>query len=216
MPFLNAYWSAITQIEVSDTPDVWIWTESSNGIFSFCTAWNQIRDIRMPFPYYDLVWFNSASPKMSVCLLKGLLDRLPTRARLKKFQIIEADSCVLCGLGVETIEHLYFNCSYSSYLWAICKLKLELPSSPMGTIKAEADLIKAKFKTKDKTYKVARHAFVCTVWHIFQERNRRIFQRTQMNKIMVFRRIYEDIHILMRTCDWKVNRKGAMLSNWGI
>jgi len=36
------------------------------------------------------------------------------------------------------------------------------------------------------------------VWHTWQERNRRVFQQEQSSKIMVFRKLLEDIDVLIK------------------
>lgn len=36
-------------------------------------------------------------------------EKLPTKERLKIFQIIHEDICSLCKLEIETVEHLFFN-----------------------------------------------------------------------------------------------------------
>lgn len=216
IPSLNSLWSSISKLNISAHEDYWRWSPSSNGLFSFSSAWDSIRSSSAAFPYHNVVWFPSNSPKMACCLLKGLLDRLPTRSRLKNFSIIESDLCVLCDGGQETISHLFFECPFSKYLWTLCKMKLRMQNTSVGHLIQEATEIKNIFKSKDKTYKVARLAFNATVWHIWQERNRRIFQRNKMHKVMIFRSIYEDINLLLRTCTWKVNNREEMLSNWGL
>lgn len=151
---------------------------------------------------------------MACCLLKSLLNRLPTKERLHRFGILSENTCVLCEEVVETRDHLYFECPFSEYVWSLCRIKLNIPLSQIGNITTEADLLKGKFNAKDITYQLARLAFFVTVWNIWQERTKRIFLDKEMNKIMVFRRIYEDINILLRTSQWKVNSKEDILANW--
>ena len=55
----------------------------------------------------------------------------------------------------ETIQHLIFFCSYSSYIWTLCKLKLKLPPQH-DTLQQEAAAIKGKFSMKTKTYILLR------------------------------------------------------------
>ncbi|XP_062114710.1 uncharacterized protein LOC133825833 [Humulus lupulus] len=43
-----------------------------------------------------------------------MVGRLPVRERLQKFQICQEMDCVVCGAGVENIQHLFFECLYSS------------------------------------------------------------------------------------------------------
>ena len=91
---------------------------------------------------------------------------------------------------------------------------MQLNATDVKDLKTEALEIQQKFKKKDNTYILARLALNATVWHLWQERNRRIFHDQKLHKIMVFRRIYKDINILLRTCNWKVGNSD-ILSNWG-
>lgn len=200
IPALTPIWDSITNISISEigTEDQWIWTATNSGVFSYKSAWNMVILRGEGFKYFDMVWVPSSSPKMFICLLKGFFDRLPTRSWLKKFAIIDYDHCTLCDNGIETIEHLFFSCPFSAYLWSLCKLKPNMINLAIGNLTDEADQIRNVFKRKDKGYKLARIALQATVWHIWQERNRRIFQRQKLHKVLVFRRIYEDINILLR------------------
>ena len=101
----------------------WIWTASSLRIFTFTSAWN-ISGIPSPsFALSEVVWCQTTCPKISCCLLRALSNRLLTKSRPLKFGIIDNDDCVLCNTGLESIEHLFFSCEYSAYIWSIYRLK---------------------------------------------------------------------------------------------
>jgi len=126
--------------------------------------------------------------------------------------------CVLCSSGQENIQHLFFQCPYSAYIWTLCRLKLGIPCS-IETLQDEANLIQEKFKKKYKSSILAKLTLAAAVWHIWKERNQRNFQLQENHKIMVFRRLYEDINELGRTCTWKSDKHGdkvTVLSNWGV
>ncbi|XP_020258783.1 uncharacterized protein LOC109835210 [Asparagus officinalis] len=205
---------SIANTSITGQQDSWKWLPSGNGEFSFHSAWNHIRSSGAAFELYNVVWYPSSNPRMSYCLLKALYNRLPTRDRLINFGISSSEICVLCDLAKESRDHLYFQCPYLVYIWKLCKLKLQMNDSDNKDLNTEAQNIQQKFKSKDKSYILARLALNSTVWQVWQERNRRIFQNQKMHKIMVFRRIYEDINILLRTCNWKVGNS-KILSNWG-
>jgi hypothetical protein len=216
IPGLHSVWNFISNVNIYDGKDDYMWTEDTSGGFSLKSAWNFIRDQGIEFQFHNLVWFPNSSPKMSCSLLKCLLDRLPTRSRLVSFRIIDTATCVLCDDGIETRDHLFFECPFSAYIWSLCKLKLKLPSTLLGNMHHEADLLANKFREKDVTYQLSRMALAAAVWHIWKERSRRIFQQQSMHKILVFRRVYEDVTILIRTCHWKVNYKEDILANWSV
>ena len=107
-----------------DSTNIWEWTASSNRAFTLASAWHIVRSHAPIFDLADVIWFLGCIPKMACCILKALHDRLPTSARLKQFKIVSSDMCVLCNKESETITYLFFDCSYSAYVWTLCKLKL--------------------------------------------------------------------------------------------
>ncbi|XP_020249238.1 uncharacterized protein LOC109826627 [Asparagus officinalis] len=152
---------------------------------------------------------------MACCLLKSLLNRLATRDRLFRFGITSTEDCVLCTGMKESRDHLFFQCPFSAYIWKLCKMKLHTDAMAIHDLRTEAIETQNKFKAKDRIYILARLVLSATVWHIWQERNRRIFHDKKMHKVMVFRRLYEDINVIIRTCYWK-SGNNTILSNWGI
>ena len=133
--------------------------------------------------------------------------------------IAQDDSCSLCTTGHESRDHLSFSCEFSSYIWFLCKLKLGLDPTSSGTIVEECKLIQSQFTRKHKAAMLAKVVLRDVSWHIWNERNSTFFCEQKATKIMVFRRLYEDVHTLMQTCHWKWRDRAKYLlalSNWGI
>ena len=117
-------------------------------------------------------------------------------------------------MALETVHHLYFECSFSSYIWQLCKLKLGINDGHMGDLIGEATKIKDKFRKKRKITILASATLRATIW-----RNERVFQHKARHRIVVFKSIYEDIKELMKTCHWKSSRVShslCILSNWDV
>jgi len=96
-------------------------------------------------------------------------------------------------------------------------LKLGLDGNSIETLVDEARNIQMVFGNKNKLYMLSRLVLASSTWHIWKERNERIFQKNQMSKVVVFRWLYEDILLLMRMCHWKIGSNSnteAILSNW--
>ena len=151
-------------------------TTSPNGQFALKTALNIVRTPSTKFNLANIIWFPGHVPNMSCCTLRAIHERLPTTARLKQFQIVASDTCTLCDTGTETINHLFFACPYSSYIWTLCKMKLRIISTPQNLVE-EAASIKMKFQSKGKCYYLTRLVLCGAIWHIWRERNRKIFQQ---------------------------------------
>ena len=85
-------------------------------------------------------------------------------------------------------------------------MQVEVKPTPQhDTLHIEASIIMSKFSLMTIYYVLSRLVLAATVWHLWQERNRRVIQQTKMHKIMLFRRLYEDILVLLQTCHWKVS-----------
>ena len=106
----------------TQSSEIWSWSLTTTGLSTFSSAWEKVRTHGSKFSLFDLVWFPNNSPKVSICLLRAIKGKLPTKSFLKELNIIPTDQCVLCNGATETMQHLYFE--YSSYIWKLCKLKL--------------------------------------------------------------------------------------------
>jgi len=151
-------------------------------------------------------------PKCPAACWKDALIDFPQKA---EWNIIDHETCALCHSSPETRNHLFFDCPYSKYLWKLCRLKLNI-SEPMGDLIHEPEQFKNPIKRKHRTYILSRLALNVTVWHMWRERNRRVFLQQKLHIIIVYRRIYEDINVLMRTYHWKVSSSSSTLSYWSI
>jgi len=118
---------------------------------------------------------------------------------------------MLYNSSPKTIEHLLFlvppliSGNYA-------KLKLGPSQGHLDSLLEEVMLISSKFSEKTKISILTKHVIGAAVWHIWQERNRRIFRTQHMHKIQVFRRLYEDINIQLQTYTWKVVNNGRDMS----
>ena len=63
-------------------------------------------------------------------------------------------------------------------------------------------LIETKFSQKKRLSALVKVVFAATVWHVWKERNRRIFDSEAHSRVDVIRNI-KDINIIMGTCNWK-------------
>ena len=195
-------WGIICQqpVPLSDTKDAWSWSPTGSGNFTFSSACEIIRPPSAIFQFAEIIWFPCNSPKMSCCLLRAIHSRLLTRNFLKSIGVCDTDTCVLCQTHSESVQHLSLNVPTLN-ICGLSLLKLGLSAASVGTLQEKAILIKNKFKNKTKSTILARLSLSATVWHTWKERNSRVFQLQESHKIVVFRRLHEDISVLLRTCN---------------
>lgn len=114
-----------------DGGDEWRFKYNKDGIFSCKMAYrvlihNQmlILDPTRPITdeFFKKFWNPIIPLKIKALGWQLILDRAPSRLNLWKrgiIQDVERVLCVLCGSGVDTMEHLIFSCSKSFQLWKI-------------------------------------------------------------------------------------------------
>ena len=134
--------------------DIWLWKLTKLGKYSFACTWDNVRHSGQNFDLANMIWFRCSSPKMSMCCLRALKGKLPTKSFLKSLGITDNDLCVLRKHWIENIQHLFFECPCLTYIWRLCKLKLGILDQSMGSLIEEAKLLQYRF-----THKLSRHLF---------------------------------------------------------
>lgn len=100
--------------------DIGLW-RSKNGkykpTFSSKNTWLEIRKVYADQVWSKGVWFKHATPKYSFHTWTAMRDRLATCDRILKWNPNIDPLCVLCKQQMESRNHLFYLCSYSSRIW---------------------------------------------------------------------------------------------------
>jgi len=86
------------------------------------------------------------------------------------------------------------------YLWALCKLKLELNPYISGTV-TEAKNLHQRFKERNRESSSKDGIYSNNLAYMAWKKNSRIFNQQKLHKVMVFRRL--DVNNHLKTCNWK-------------
>ncbi|XP_028127266.1 uncharacterized protein LOC114323787 [Camellia sinensis] len=150
-----------------DSPDIPVWSLTADGSFSIHSAWEC---------WSNLIWGPPVIPRVSFIVWLAIHQRLNTGDRLQIFGLLTSPSCPLCCAPKENHSHLFFRCHYSSRIWAVIQAKCNShwPSLPWLEL--------VEFATKSingKSLKsvIMKLSFLCTFYHIWMERNSRIFSK---------------------------------------
>jgi len=141
------------------------------------------------------VWNSSVTPKHSITLWMAARRRLPTKDRLSFLHM--QDNCVLCVGNRESVAHLFFACEFSKSIWTRIKAWLNITRA-MTTISSALKWIKRESRGSGRNAKARCMALACTVYQIWNARNRRIFEGQVMEvegivfriKLHVYRTLY--------------------------
>lgn len=126
----------------------------------------------------NLVWSSYHVPKTSFIAWLACCGRLQTKDALSKYIPGIDNRCGLCNEHVETLEHLFFQCSYSTTVVNYIMLKVGLDvlcTSLQGWIHIFAG---ARHQNRI-IYKLRTTALCCCIYAIWESRNRK--QHAQMN-----------------------------------
>lgn len=97
--------------------DYVVWNLHPDGQYSNALAKKSIRDHKDVVDWWRIVWFKGCAPKQSFIMRMACRRKLLTRDKQKKWGCVNEDSCVLCNNGVESIDHLFFQCKYTNKIW---------------------------------------------------------------------------------------------------
>nr|XP_009781619.1 PREDICTED: uncharacterized protein LOC104230493 [Nicotiana sylvestris] len=127
-----------------------------------------------------------------LCLTWQLIGGLSTRERLASWGVTDTLVCPLCNVANETIDHLFFSCVYSSGIWNILLQWQGLTRKTMSW-QHEMAWMEVNERGRSARAEVSRMAIAGCVYHIWQERNMRIFQNKQRQEEQVIRQIIQEI-----------------------
>ncbi|KAG7586730.1 Reverse transcriptase zinc-binding domain [Arabidopsis thaliana x Arabidopsis arenosa] len=139
--------------------------------FSTKNTWNNIRLSSPKVPWHKGAWFAHATPKLSFCTWLAIHNRLSTGDRMMKWNGSASGNCVLCRNNIETRDHLFFSCSYTSTIWAAIAKGLW---RARYTTDWSQILVCVSDQSQDRVESfLIRYGFQATIYTVWRERNGR-------------------------------------------
>ncbi|CAN1322722.1 hypothetical protein LINPERPRIM_LOCUS32494, partial [Linum perenne] len=169
-----------------------IWTPQSGGIFTVSSLRRVLvaKNYRGFSDFPSDVISHSAIPSKIACLCwKIYFRKLATNDNLQRRGFHLANRCVLCNSELESMDHLFLNCTYASEIWTLLSSKLSIhgpfQSSVVGFI------IGWKGLNCTMSFSSARKVLLHAVlWFIWKERNDRIFRDSSNPPSLTFRKLW--------------------------
>ncbi|XP_056862324.1 uncharacterized protein LOC130510011 [Raphanus sativus] len=107
-------------IVASEVDDMYLWKPGNSvasSSFSAADTWEALHPAGEPVFWHRQVWFQGRIPKHAFITWVLARNRLGTRDRLRAWGLQVPATCVLCNTTDETMQHLFFDCTYSSEVW---------------------------------------------------------------------------------------------------
>lgn len=112
-----------------DTRDAWQWLHESDGRYTVSSAYQVLLDsiVGEDSLLFNRLWSGVAPSNVVAFVWKVLIDRVQSKANLRRRNIItnEADArCSICNDEEESTNHLFFSCPLVLQVWSYCHLWL--------------------------------------------------------------------------------------------
>ncbi|KAK1302596.1 hypothetical protein QJS10_CPB12g01264 [Acorus calamus] len=166
--------------------DIPIWKKSKSGTLNSKAAWNYLRSPKPLVSWKGWVWDPGQIPRHSYTAWLALLNKLPTLQRLQNKGIIQSTTCPLCSAASEDVDHLFFKCGYSSYIWFSILAKMGLPRKASGTLLGWVEILN-QLHLQPAMIKVLKVLFATTIGLIWKERCSRVFRSQSRHKTSILR-----------------------------
>ena len=139
---------------------------------------NTIYPKKKKVSWHRLIWATFVVPKHTFISWLAVLNRLPTKERIKAWGLEVDDKCVMCRNAEETRDHVFFGCTFFKKIWnevlALCGKAKEVTS---WREKVEWAISRLKGKSLSST--ILRIAWNAAIYFIWIERNKRIYQEKE-------------------------------------
>nr|KAJ0193875.1 hypothetical protein LSAT_V11C800388240 [Lactuca sativa] len=144
--------------------------------------------------WYGLVWFQNRIPSHCFILWLAILGRLRTQDRMKRWKGSNDISCVFCNSQMDSHTHLFFECNYSKDVWNQMKDKVNINHRHGNWFDIILEL-QCSLKKKNINDFIKKIALAASVYHIWNERNKRLFGKQSNSVENVVKTITEDIRL---------------------
>lgn len=121
-------------------------------------------------------------------------NRLALKSRLFKWKLVDDTTCVLCRSSSETVNHLFFECLFSTNVWleVLGKCRMNRGVLPW---RREVSFFSRHTGSKTQLNLVRRLYFCVAVYWLWRERNLVIFQHQVPDRNRVLQKISEDVRL---------------------
>ncbi|KAK3226007.1 hypothetical protein Dsin_005869 [Dipteronia sinensis] len=153
------------------------WLPSSNGTYSASSALASLRTPHLIVPWFKLVLFPQNIPRMNFLLCVAIRGRFSTRDHIHKYDPMAVSTCALCNSHLEYHAHLFFECLFSRAIWTQF---MNICGSPWNGLcwNAFTDWASTHWRGNSPAIVANKLCLGVAVYHIWRERNCRIFEGT--------------------------------------
>jgi zinc-binding in reverse transcriptase len=177
-----------------------IWRWSSTGLYSSKSFYDVISVAGRERTTFMWIWKARVTPTVKVFALILLKGRLLTRDVMAKRNMMTTGECVMChDCLLESAIYLFFTCQYDVWVWSSPAQHYNYRFFMTGT-DISAIMERSWERTTPDRYKLWATTFLATVWALWRERNRCIFQGKGLSAQILVARIIKEVQLWLKHC----------------
>lgn len=163
---------------LSEEPDVPVWITNNGREVKFSTknVWMDMRHNETEVVWSKVVWHSHCIPKHSFVLWLAMKHKLLTQDKLLKWYPNKSLQCPMCKTVEDSHDHLFFQCKYSEVVWNEIKNMARI-NYRAGNWDSWVNELSCLQNNTSIWNVIKKLCFAASVYHIWQERNCRIFRQ---------------------------------------
>ncbi|XP_021991385.1 uncharacterized protein LOC110888154 [Helianthus annuus] len=160
--------------------DTILWKKQGDSMEPFSTkvAWDSIRRTGQRVDWYNMVWSSFTIPRHSFLMWLICRRKLATQDRIQQWYNAMGNAnmmcCLLCNRGLETHEHLFFECPYSNQIWVSLRRKMDMNQID-GNWEDVVTWVLPHAKSKRLIWVIRKLEIAAMAYFVWQEINARFF-----------------------------------------
>ena len=170
--------------------DSWRWKHDPENGFTVKEAYKAQLNLAecQSLEKYAKIWNAYAPSKVLALGWRVLRRRLPTLDNLAKRGVIQDlrsnGVCKLCNVEIETVDHIFFGCSFAYDVWCLC-LKWLGVFGPLPSVGSSHLFCFESWGGVKRRMKTWRSIWLACIWSLWMHCNAVFFRGAQPNKDVV-------------------------------
>ncbi|KAJ9545693.1 hypothetical protein OSB04_025400 [Centaurea solstitialis] len=157
--------------------------------FSVKRAYRSFDGVHDTVSWAKKVWFKGHIPKHSFCLWLASLNRLPTQERLSIWKDEPPDlRCSLCGICMDSLSHLFFECTFANQVWLKPKDSISWNLAPNDW---DGIIVGLSDPGLPPSSLIQKLGLAATVYFVWIEQNKRLFTNEKTPAIQLAKDIID-------------------------
>ncbi|GKC38733.1 reverse transcriptase domain, reverse transcriptase zinc-binding domain protein, partial [Tanacetum coccineum] len=149
--------------------------------FSVKCAWEVLRPRGLEVSWYNIAWFSYCIPRHAFHLWLVMKRCLKTQDKLRPWDVepnvdLNLLKCSLCGAQMDSHEHLFFECVFSSKVWNYVRGLAEMDVVPPSLHDIVA-YIQPMAKSRMVKNIIGKLLVAASLYFLWIERNNRLFKK---------------------------------------